>query len=91
MNIQEIYDSIDNQYSLYKSEQGADYGICDGLSKILSNLIEEKISFDEPDFMEYFIKLHNITMHRETGILIKNGIKKKYTRDGDKVTIQVIK
>ena len=91
MNIQEIYDSIDNQYSLYKSGQGADYGICDGLSKILSNLIEEKISFDEPDFMEYFIKLHNITMHRETGILIKNGIKKKYTRDGDKVTIQVIK
>ena len=91
MNIQEIYDSIDNQYSLYKSEQGADYDICDGLSKILSNLIEEKISFDEPDFMEYFIKLHNITMHRETGILIKNGIKKKYTRDGDKVTIQVIK
>lgn len=87
MNIQEIYDSIDNQYSLYKSEQGADYGICVGLSKILSKLIEEKISFD----MEYFIKLHNITMHRETGILIKNGIKKKYTRDGDKVTIQVIK
>ena len=91
MNIQEIYDSIDNQYSLYKSEQGADYVICDGLSKILSGLIEEKISFDEPDFMEHFIKLHNITMHRETGVLIKNGIKKKYTRDGDKVTIQVIK
>ena len=53
-------------------------------------LNEYKELFEAPDSMDYQFKISNILLHRETGVLIQNGIKKKYTRDGNKVTIQII-
>ena len=64
MTTQELYTSIDNQYNLYKSEQGADADICKGLFKLMSNLTVEEESLDEPNFVEYYQKIADIVMHR---------------------------
>lgn len=56
MNIQEIYSSVDNQYNLYESEQGADADICKGLFKLMSDLTMKEESLNEPDFMKYYQK-----------------------------------
>lgn len=90
MSIQELYDEIDNQYDLYISEEGADKETCDKLMDTVSNLVKNRDLFEAPDFMDYYFKISNILLHREAGVLIQNGIKKKYTRDGNKVTIQII-
>ena len=90
MNIQELYNEIDKQYDLYISEEGADKEICDNLMDIVSNLVKNKELFKSSDFMDYYFKISNILLHRETGVLIQNGIKRKYTREGNKVTIQII-
>lgn len=90
MSIQELYDEIDNQYNLYISEEGADKEVCDRLLDTVSNLVKNKELFEAPDFMDYYFKISNILLHRETGVIIKNGTKRKYNRDGNKVTIQII-
>ena len=90
MSIQELYDEIDNQYDLYISEEGADKETCDKLMDTVSNLVKNRDLFEAPDFMDYYFKISNILLHRETGVLIQNGIKRKYNRDGNKVTIQII-
>lgn len=90
MSIQELYDEIDKQYDLYISEEGADKEVCDRLLDTVSNLVKNKELFEAPDFMDYYFKISNILLHRETGVLIKNGAKRKYNRDGNKVTIQII-
>lgn len=90
MNIQELYDKIDKQYNLYISEEGADKETCDKLMDTISNLVKNRDLFEAPNFVDYYFKISNILLHRETGVLIKNGIKKKYTREGNKVTIQII-
>lgn len=90
MNIQELYDEIDKQYDLYISEEGADKEVCDRLLDTVSNLVKNKELFEAPDFMDYYFKISNILLHRETGVLIKNGAKRKYIRDKNKITVQII-
>lgn len=90
MNIQELYDEIDSQYNLYISEEGASKEICDKLMDIVSNLVKNRELFEEPNFTDYYFKISNILLHRETGVLIKSGIKRKYIRDGNKIIIQII-
>lgn len=88
--IREIYASIDNQYNLYKSEQGADADICKGLFKLMSDLTMKEESLNEPDFMEYYQKIADIVMHRVDGVIISNNIKKKYTISDGVVRVQII-
>ena len=90
MNIQELYNEIDNQYSLYTSEQGADADICKELFKLMSDLTMKEESLDEPDFMEYYQKIANIMMHRIDGVVISNNIKQKYTISNGVVRVQII-
>lgn len=90
MNIQEIYSSIDNQYNLYKSEQGADADICKELFKLMSDLTMKEESLDEPDFMKYYQKIADIVMHRVDGVVISNNIKQKYTISDGVVRVQII-
>lgn len=90
MNIQEIYNSIDNQYNLYKSEQGADANTCKGLFKLMGDLTMKEESLDEPDFMEYYQKIADIMMHRIDGVVISNNIKQKYTISNGVVRVQII-
>lgn len=90
MNIQELYDEIDEQYNLYISEEGADKETCDKLMDTVSNLIKNKDLFEAPNFTDYYFKISNILLHRETGVIIKNGIKRKYIRDKNKITVQII-
>lgn len=90
MNIQEIYNSINNQYNLYTSEQGANADICKGLFKLMSDLTMKEESLDEPDFMDYYQKIANIMMHRIDGVVISNNIKQKYTTSDGVVRVQII-
>lgn len=90
MNIQELYDEIDKQYNLYISEEGADKEICDKLMDTISSIIKNEELFEAPDYVDYYFKISNILGHRETGVLIQDGVKKMYTRDGNKVIIQII-
>lgn len=90
MNIQELYNEIDNQYNLYTSEQGADADICKGLFKLMSDLTMKEESLDEPDFMDYYQKIANIMMHRIDGVAISNNIKQKYTISDGVVRVQII-
>ena len=89
MNIQELYDEIDNQYNLYISEEGAYKEICDNLMDMVSNLVKNGELFKAPNFMNYYFKISNILLHRETGVLIRDGVKRKYIRDGNKVIVQI--
>lgn len=88
--IREIYTSIDNQYDLYKSEQGADADICKELFKLMSNLTMKEESLDEPDFMKHYQKITDIVMHRVDGVIISNNIKQKYTISDGIVRVQII-
>lgn len=90
MNIQELYDEIDEQYNLYISEEGAEKEICDKLMDTVSNLVKNGDLFEAPNFMDYYFKISNILLHRETGVIIKKGIKTKYIRDKNKITVQII-
>lgn len=90
MSIQELCNEIDNQYSLYTSEQGADADICKELFKLMSDLTMKEESLDEPDFMEYYQKIANIMMHRIDGVVISNNIKQKYTISNGVVRVQII-
>lgn len=90
INIQEIYNSIDNQYNLYTSEQGADADICKKLFKLMSDHTMKEESLNEPDFMEYYQKIANIMMHRIDGVVISNNLKQKYTISNGIVKVQII-
>lgn len=90
MSIQEIYNSINNQYNLYKSEQGADADICKGLFKLMSDLTMKEELLDEPDFMKYYQKIADIVMHRVDGVIINNNVKQKYTISDGVVRVQII-
>lgn len=87
MNFQDIYDSIDLQHNLYKSGQGADYDTCKNLADTLGELIQEKKTPGVPDFIDYYMKLHSILSHQESGTLVKNGVKYTYARNGNKVIV----
>lgn len=88
--IREIYASIDNQYNLYKSEQGADADICKGLFRLMSDLTIKEESLDEPDFMDYYQKIADIVVRRVDGVIISNNIKQKYTISDGVVRVQII-
>lgn len=90
MNIQELYNEINNQYNLYTSEQGADADICKGLFKLMGNLTMKEESLDEPDFIEYYQKIADIMMHRIDGVVISNNIKQKYTISNGVVRVQIV-
>ena len=92
MDIQEIYNSIDNQYNLYTSEQGADGEICKGLFKLMNDLTMKEESLDEPNFIDYYQKITNIALHRIDGVIIINSnIKQKYTTSDGVTRVQIVK
>lgn len=90
MNIQELCKEIDKQYNLYTSMEGADEESCNKLLASVSNLIESGEDFDKPDFMDYYRKLFSILQHMEEGVVVKSGVKLKYTRSEEGIKIQII-
>lgn len=90
MNIQELCKEIDNQYRLYTSMEGADKESCNKLLALVSNFIESEEDFNKPDFMDYYRKLFSILQHMEEGVVVKNGVKLKYTRSEEGINVQVI-
>lgn len=84
MSIQEIYSSIDNQYKLYKSGQGADEALCKQLLKQLN----ESLPYADENYLDYHKKISDIVMHRTDGVLISSkGIKLEYHVKDGKVVV----
>lgn len=84
MSIQEIYKSIDNQYSLYKSEQGADEALC----KQLLEQLNKSLPYADEHYLDYHKKISDIVMHYATGVLISSkGVKLEYRVKDDKVIV----
>ena len=87
MNIQELYNEIDNQYNLYTSEQGADVDTLHILWDIINSY---KKVFETPNYIDYYQKIASIMMHRIDGVVVNNGIKQKYTISNGVVRVQII-
>ena len=87
MNIQELYNEIDNQYNLYTSEQGANTCTLHILWDIINDY--KKVS-ETPNYFDYYQKIASIMMHRIDGVVVNNGIKQKYTISGGVVRVQII-
>lgn len=87
MNIQELYNEIDNQYNLYTSEQGADVDTLHILWDIINSY--KKVS-EDPNHIDYYQKIASIMMHRIDGVVVNNGIKQKYTISDGVVRVQII-
>lgn len=87
MNIQELYNEIDNQYNLYTSEQGADADTLHMLWDIINSYKEVS---ETPDYVDYYQKIANVMMHRIDGVVISNNIKQKYTISNGVVRVQII-
>lgn len=90
MDIQEIYNSIDNQYNLYISGEGADEEICNDLFHLMSNIAENHEIRLENNFMNYWQKIVSIIFHFENGVMKTRGIKLRYTVDDGHVSAQMI-
>ena len=87
MNIQELYNEIDNQYNLYTSEQGADADTLHMLWDIINN--HKKVSEDS-NYIDYYQKIANIMLHRIDGVVVNNNIKQKYTISDGVVRVQIV-
>ena len=87
MNIQELYNEIDNQYNLYTSEQGANVDTLHILWDIINSY--KKVS-EIPNYIDYYQKIADIMMHRIDGVVISSGIKQKYTISDGVVRVQII-
>ena len=87
MNIQELYNEIDNQYNLYTSEQGADADTLHMLWDIINSYKEVS---ETPDYVDYYQKIANVMMHRIDGVVISNNIKQKYTISNGVVRVQIV-
>lgn len=87
MNIQELYNEIDNQYNLYTSEQGADVDTLHILWDIINSY---KKVFETSNYIDYYQKIADIMMHRIDGVVKHNGIKQKYIISNGVVRVQII-
>lgn len=87
MNIQELYNEIDNQYNLYTSEQGADV---DSLHRLWDIINSYKKVPETPNYIDYYQKIANIMMHRIDGVVVNNGVKQKYITSNGVVRVQII-
>ena len=87
LNIQELYNEIDNQYNLYTSEQGADADTLHILWDIINSY--KKVS-ETPGYTDYYQKIADIMMHRIDGVVVSSSIKQKYTISDGVVRVQIV-
>lgn len=87
MNIQKLYNEIDNQYNLYTSEQGADVDTIHMLWDVMNDY--KKIS-EDLNYFDYYQKIASIMLHRIGGVVIHNNIKQKYIISDGVVRVQII-
>ena len=87
MNIQELYNEIDNQYNLYTSEQGADADTLHTLWDIINSY--KKVP-ETSNHIDYYQKIASIMMHSIDGVVVNNGIKQKYIMSNGVVRVQII-
>lgn len=87
MNTQELYNEIDTQYDLYTSEEGAD---ADTLHMLWDIMNDYKKVAEDADYVDYYIKLAHVMLHRIDGVVIHSGVKQKYTISDEAVRVQII-
>ena len=84
MDIQEIYNSIDNQCDLYSSMMGADEALC----KQLLEQLNESLPYADEHYLDYYKKISDIVMHYTTRVLISSkGVKLEYHVKDDKIIV----